>query len=259
MVKSVVGHDPADPRRAHGAPVAALKSLMGSHRCATPLASELGDLAALTEALQLHSGSELLELASDFAFAVDTNWRFTYLNRKTREEFAEGRSLLQKSLWEEFPRLVGTPLERQYREAMATRRHAFFEFYDDPTAAWFEVNISPLSSGGLAIWFRNINHRKKSDEELRRAEERYRLAASAATDLVLDWNLETGEVVAHKAQHARFGFGDGVVKSLECCISLIHPDDRERVSAEIVRCLETGERLICECRIQMSDGEYADI
>lgn len=237
----------------------ALNSLTGARGCAAAAAGEQLDLAALAEALQLHSGSELLELATDFAFAVDAEWRFTYLNRKTREEFAEGRLLLQKFLWDEFPDLLGTPVEDHYREAMAARRHMHFEIFYDPKGSWYEINATPLSAGGLAVWFRNIDHRKEAERELRRTEERHRLAASAATDLVLEWDLETDEVMWRDALLDGFGFGDRVVKSSAWCAALVHPDDHDRVAAEIVKCLESVERFACECRIRKADGHYADI
>lgn len=203
--------------------------------------------------------AELLDLATDCVFVVDSGWRFTYLNERARTTVAEGRDLLGALLWAEFPALVGTTAEERYREAMATRCRARFEFCYRPHEIWYEVDISPLASGDLAVWFRDVDVAKQAEENLRRAEEKFRLAASASTDLVIEWDLETDQVVWREALQSNFGFGDGVIKSLDWCVDQVHPEDRERVSSAIRNCREGGERVTYECRIRKSDGRYAEV
>lgn len=239
--------------------MAALNPMAASRKSATAVSRDRFHVQEFAEALPFHSGRELLEMATDCAYAVDADWQFTYINQRTREELTDGRIRLRKSLWDQFPELVDTIVEQRYREAMETRRQVCFETYYDPTAAWYEINASPLSDGGLVIWFRNINDRKEAEEDLRRAEERYRLAASAAADVVIEWNLETSEIIRHDALRSGFGFAEGVVQSPEWCVSQLHPDDRARVAAEVARCIETGERFVGECRVLKADGSYADV
>ena len=202
---------------------------------------------------------ELLELATDCLIVIDADWRFTYLNRRAREDIARKRHLLGKSLWTEFPALIGTAVEQRYRDAMKTRRPSRFEAYYAPLASWYEINVSPLLSGAIAVWFSDICARMEVRDELQRSEERYRLAASAATDLIIDWDLETGEIVWREALQSSFGFGTEMVRSREWCAAQVHPGDRDRVSAAIRRCRELGERLTYECRIRKADGAYADV
>ena len=204
-----------------------------------------------------HLTNELLEIAADCVFAVDADWRFTYLNRRALDEISGGRDILQNGLWDEFPALLGTVLEHRYREAMTTRRQARFEFYYDANERWYEVDVSPLTAGGLVVWFRNIEHRKQAQENLRRTEESYRLAASAAADLLIDWNLQTDEIVWREAVPS--GFGDAIMVSRDWCVAQVHPDDRQRVSAAIEQCLEAGRRVTCDCRVRRPDGGYADV
>jgi diguanylate cyclase (GGDEF)-like protein/PAS domain S-box-containing protein len=198
-------------------------------------------------------------MAADYVFAVDAHWRFTYLGGRASEEIAEGKDLLNKSLWDEFPALLGTAVEQHYREAKWSGRRVRFEFYYDASAAWYEINASPLSNGGLGVWFRRIERRKRAEEELRRAEERYRLAASASADLLIDWDLEKDEIVWREAQESGFGFGDGAVKSHDWCVEQVHPADRAHVSTEIERSLQTGKRRTYYCRVRKADGNYAEV
>ena len=239
--------------------MAASKAVAASARRGVARYADRHDVSALEELSPTHPASKILDFATACVFAVDENWQFTYLNKPAYDEIAEGRALLRKSLWAEFPALLGTKVERQYREAMTTRREARLEAYYGPLGGWYEIAVAPLAEGGLAVWFRSIDGRKKAEEELRRAEERYRLAASAATDLVLDWNLETGQVVLWESLQSDFGFGDGVVRSRRWCAARVHPDDRADVFAEIRRCLKTGERFVCEMRLCKADGAYADV
>lgn len=203
--------------------------------------------------------AELLELATDCLIVIDAGWRFSYLNGRARDEIARGRDLLRKSLWDEFPALIGTAIEQRYRDTMKNRRASHFEAYYAPLASWYEICVSPLMSGAIAVWFRDICTRIEIRDELRRSEERYRIAASAATDLVIDWDLETGEIVWRESLESSFGFGDGMVRSRDWCVAQVHPEDRERVSTAIRRCRELGERLTYECRIRRADGTYADV
>lgn len=70
----------------------------------------------------------------DQFFALDSDWRYTFANDRvlavtglTREQ------LLGHSVWELFPRVVGTDFEAKLREAANQRKPARF-YYDDPGA-----------------------------------------------------------------------------------------------------------------------------
>lgn len=236
------------------------KSVSASHRLAAAAPRSRFVVPELEELPPVHPASEILDCATACVFAVDPDWRFTYLNKPARDEIGMGRNLLHRLLWAEFPALVGTDVEQTYRDAMAARRHTRLDaYYYAPLGTWYEISIAPISSGGLAVWFRNTDERKKAERQLLRAEERYRLAASAATDLVLDWNLETGEVVFLESLQSHFGFGDGVARSRRWCASQVHPADRARVFREIRKSLRTGQRFVCDSRLRKSDGTYADV
>ena len=72
-----------------------------------------------------HQITSVLERISDGFVALDTSWRFTYLNRKGEELFRRLQqskdNLLGKVLWEEFPEILGTEIEKNYRFANQIR------------------------------------------------------------------------------------------------------------------------------------------
>jgi len=202
-------------------------------------------------------GAEFLEGTLDCVFLLDAEWRFTYLNQRAQSEIASGRNLLGRSIWREFPQSQNSIFEDRYLRAMHQREHVSFETYFAPLSAWYEVQAGPLSSGGIGVWFRNINARKLASDALAAVEERYRLVASAATDMVLEWDMATDEVTWSAALASELGHRDEV-KSLSWCTDRVHPDDRQRFEAEIARAIIDGSRLFCEARFLRQYGRYAD-
>ena len=116
----------------------------------------------------------VLENVADAFFALDHNWKFTYLNRQSERLLRRRRTeLLGKTVWEEFPESVGSTFEKQYRKAIAEQIAVTFEEYYPPLDSWFEVRAYP-SANGLLVYFLNINERKRAEDVLRESEARYR-------------------------------------------------------------------------------------
>ena len=119
----------------------------------------------------------ILESFSDAFFAVDREWRFTYINERAlrrmqrtggvRQKRPEPRreDFLGKNLWEEFPGLVGTVFERRYREVRREQRTAEFEAHYPPADKWFDVHAYP-SEEGLSVYFQEITERKRVEQTL---------------------------------------------------------------------------------------------
>jgi PAS domain S-box-containing protein len=111
---------------------------------------------------------------TDAFFALDQDWRFTFLNREAeRVLLRQPEELVGKSIWEEFPAAVGSEFETQYRRAMRDRTTVSFQaYYPPPLDSWYEVRAYPSPTGaGLSVYFRNVN------EERRREQEREQLIA----------------------------------------------------------------------------------
>jgi PAS domain S-box-containing protein len=117
--------------------------------------------------------SNILESITDAFFALDHEWRFTYMNQqvepllqRTREE------LLGQSIWDKFPEAVGTIFDTQYHKAVAEQVSVVFEEFYPTLNLWLEVRAYP-SQEGLSVYFHDITGRKRSAEALL---ERTRLA-----------------------------------------------------------------------------------
>ncbi len=111
-----------------------------------------------------------LESIGDAFYAVDADFRFTYVNRKAEELWGRPReSLLGRHYWTEFPRAVGSAAHGHHLRVMAERRPAHFEAVSPIIDRWVEASLYPdEAGGGLACYFRDISDRKEADAERER-------------------------------------------------------------------------------------------
>ncbi|HSH39148.1 MAG TPA: response regulator [Chthoniobacterales bacterium] len=119
--------------------------------------------AALQESAQ--TMKNILENTTDGFFAVDSDWRFTYLNAEAEVLLDRGREdLIGATLWEKFPDITGSVFETNYRKVMSDNIAVEFEASDAAGKTWFEVHAYP-SGGGVSVFFRDITERRRTEEE----------------------------------------------------------------------------------------------
>src|SRR5213076_1860354 len=85
--------------------------------------------AALVESAQ--TMTNILEKTTDGFFAVDSQWKVTYINAEAEAMVGRKRQdVLGGLLWERFPSLVGSVFQRNYEKVMADRVPIEFEAVD---------------------------------------------------------------------------------------------------------------------------------
>ena len=84
----------------------------------------------------------------------------------------------------------------------------------------------------------DVTERFKFLEVLRQSEERFRIAAESASDLIYEWDIETGIVLwfGHVDEHLEYEKG-GFPRTREAWNSILHPLDRDRVETSVDRYL----------------------
>jgi PAS domain S-box-containing protein len=88
--------------------------------------------------------TDILESISDAFFAVDHEWRFTYVNSKAEEFWGRSREeLLGKDLWEEFPQAEGSESYRQIKRAMEEGITTEFETLSPVLGIWVAGRAYP--------------------------------------------------------------------------------------------------------------------
>ncbi len=100
--------------------------------------------------------------------------------------------------------------------------------------------------------------RKRPEEALRASEERYALAERGSNDGLWDWNLKSNEVYFSIRWKSMLGLEDSEVEnSPEEWLNRVHPEDIERVKAQIAAHLEgLTPHFESEHRMLHRDGTY---
>ena len=70
-------------------------------------------------------------------------------------------------MWEVYPAIVGTPVEREMRRSATERRPVSFEARSQNGYQWSQLYCYPLPDGGLATQWRDITERKRAEEAAR--------------------------------------------------------------------------------------------
>ena len=144
----------------------------------TPLEEQLPALVTtVTEAVcRPDEQSAILDRMTDAFFALDVEWRFTYLNERAREIVCDAadvdrsiEDLVGTRIWDLLPEVVGTEFYDQYTEAMDEQRVTTFEAEYEPLGTWFEVRAYP-SLDGLSVYFQDVTDRKHRIERLQERE-----------------------------------------------------------------------------------------
>ena len=139
--------------------------------------------------------SRILERITDGFFALDSQWRFTYVNRQTEELLHTDREdLLGQTIWDRFPQATGSTFHEQCHKAVSEQTDVKFEHFNASSEVWFEVRAFP-STDGLSVYFDDITERKRSEEALKESESNYRTIFDAVDDAIFVHDIETGAIV----------------------------------------------------------------
>ncbi|ADH98047.1 diguanylate cyclase/phosphodiesterase with PAS/PAC sensor(s) [[Bacillus] selenitireducens MLS10] len=110
---------------------------------------------------------DILESMTDAFFAVDQNWRFTFLNQEAEKLLQVSRSgLIGQNIWTVFPDALGTTIQFHYETVVDMKLAKQFETYFEPLDKWFEVHAYPRHQGGLAVFFKDISEKKASEQQI---------------------------------------------------------------------------------------------
>ena len=122
----------------------------------------------------------ILESIADAFYSLDDHWRFLAVNPAAeRAPFGRPASeLLGKVIWDVFPAIPGTRIHRHYLDAVEKRTNEHYEAQSPLNGRWYEVFMFPRP-GGLDVYLRDIDDRKKAEESLRQTTEREQFLAEA--------------------------------------------------------------------------------
>lgn len=123
----------------------------------------------------------------------------------------------------------------------------------------FEQSIHSFPESDLIrSYLLNITERKQAEAALRESQERYALAAAGTNEGLWDWDLKTQELYFSPRWKSMLGYGETDLANVPSTwFSRIHPEDRDRVQAELAAHLEGRDHPFeSEHRVLHADGSY---
>ncbi|CVK31332.1 sensor histidine kinase [Methanoculleus bourgensis] len=105
----------------------------------------------------------------------------------------------------------------------------------------------------------DVTGRRRAEQALQESEERLNLALMAANDGLVDWDVGTGTIFYSPRCFTMLGYEPGeFVPTVSSLLSLVHPEDRDRVEAALTGMATGGgrDRLELEFRARSASGRW---
>jgi PAS domain S-box-containing protein len=218
---------------------------------------------------EVREGAERLRLALEAAELGDWSWEASTGVVTLSARAAEILGVQEKKMpWSEIRKLLHIGdherASRAVQQAFATNSH-------------FDIEYRVLRAGGRLIWVaakgqaiyneagqverilgvvQDITDQKQAELLLREQEERHRLALEAGQIGTWDWDIVQNHVVWSDLVYKFHGLKPGEFGGkVEDFAEIVHPDDRDRVSAAINAALENKDPYSIETRLVWPNGE----
>src|SRR5437667_144192 len=128
----------------------------------------------------------------------------------------------------------------------------------------YDVHMEPFRSkdgaviGTIGVAF-DVSERTRTEESLRRSEERFQLLGRATNDVVWDWDLQTDGMWMNDNVAAMFGYrAEDVEPTGTWWEERLHPDDRARVGSSLDDVIGSGGSLwSAEYPFRRDDGPFS--
>lgn len=136
---------------------------------------------------------------------------------------------------------------------------------DGTVLCWLSARGQLVVENGVAKRLvgtvRDITIERQAELAIQATEERYRLVTRATNDVIWDWDLLKDHVLWNEALFTAYGWDPRFIDATGAWwIDHIHPDDRERVDADIHEVIAGSfADWSQEYRFQRADGSFADV
>lgn len=127
----------------------------------------------------------LLDTCSDGFVLLDGEWCVVHASERASRRLATPReSLVDRTIWDVVPALIGTAIERSYRRAAAeqTLTHCVAPDLSEP-GRWIEHRVHPVA-GKLAVQWLDVTEREQALSDLREREQRLGLIIDTTPEFV---------------------------------------------------------------------------
>ena len=201
--------------------------------------------------------ANILQGMNEACFAVDAEWRFTFVNDRGQVLLRHRREeMLGRTLWEVFDKLLGTPMEVHYRRAMSERVAVSFEAFSPIAQRWLDIRLFP-SEDGLAAFLLDIHARKLGEEALKETRARLDSALEAGAIGTWTWDIPNDRLVSDEVTARLFSVDkEEAAQGLpaQAYIRAILPADQGAVTQALDQAIQSCGRYDIEYRLPLPDG-----
>jgi len=196
-----------------------------------------------------------LESVLDGFIRYDRDWRMVYVNAAAeRINHFRREDVIGRTVWELFPAVLGTPIESEFRRAVAEQVTVEFENFYEPWGRWYALKGYPTEDGGLTTFIRDITEQKAQRDALVASEARFREQADAMPQMVYSSNADGRVDFANRQWRDYTGQAEAQTADLA---AVVHPDDLPTIVQQWETAQATGTPLQAAFRLRRAaDGAY---
>jgi len=167
---------------------------------------------------------------------IGFDWTYVFVNKSAAHQaFQEPENLIGRRYADMYPGIEDTEIFAMYRICMGERISLKFETsytFTNKSVKWFLIILEPVSEGMMVLSL-DISERKRAEEELRQKEERYRLLAENARDVV--WTMKLDGTLTYMSPAIEELSGFTVEESMEQSIEILLTPESQLIVADYLQ------------------------
>lgn len=133
---------------------------------------------------------KLLDNIRDGFWVLSQQGDSIYINQLQAELMGKSKEeILGQNIWQLFPELIGTEVDRQFHQVLTQKTATNFEYLDTARQRWYEYRVNPTEQG-ISIFTLDITERKLFEESLKATNQKISNILESITDAFVVFDLQ---------------------------------------------------------------------
>ncbi|CAN1526296.1 PAS domain [Flavobacteriaceae bacterium] len=147
------------------------------------------------------------------------------------------------------------------QEVVLERKSLMFDIYYAPSEKWLSVTGYNSENENFVLLIEDITERKKSEELIKKSNERFEYVSKATFDAIWDWNIKEDKIYWGDGFEKIFGYKPSMLKNDSTAwLQNIHPKDIKKLTESYYTIVKNKQiNWIEEYRYKKSNGQYAHV